>query len=316
MTIREKFDVPTLVHVGMPKCASTSIQGGIFERCIGWNYIGQDTRSGISLNPRRPKQIWPFITAEATNNTEAISEFSKLIGQKVMEGEPLIISEEGMTFSSAIYPYADRHVIAGRLKSILPSAKILLVIRNQIDFMKSLFGHLKRIDQSRHRTINAWLDELKSENDRGISKTLQIADYSQIYDSYSCLFGESNVDVVLMEDILCSGAHEIILIIEKRLGVPYASMYGQIELPRNNTGVTIAEQCLLTAYRSLPGVKLLMPSSFRRAALTLSRRHCRRIGRDISVSNRQFLNSYYGEGNAKLAKCLGKPLMDYDYPHL
>ena len=98
--------------------------------------------------------------------------------------------------------------MANRLHAIFPQAKILVVIRNQIDSLLSMYGFLVRqlgenVNVSYGRpsidSMEKWISDQEKFIGRSYITSLQ---YSKLIDGYSKLFGKENITVLLFEELV------------------------------------------------------------------------------------------------------------------
>lgn len=113
----------TLVHIGMPKCASTWLQRQLFRPVNG--YL-------LRYGPVASKLA--FVDGEAAQWRPP----EKLLGLKRAGGRVPTISGE-MLAGDPLTGGHDRQLILSRLRQTLPKARILIVIREQCDMFRSLY---------------------------------------------------------------------------------------------------------------------------------------------------------------------------------
>jgi len=182
-----------VVHIGCMRCASTHLQA----------LFNEDPRIALMLKTRffsyNPYYGKGF---EYLNKVLSIDEKQEII----------IDSDENYSlgrFKHRLINYADKDFsyrkelsviyhdifsMAERIKSIYPNASILMVIRNQADWIKSVYKH-----DIQHFGIDSDFESfLKS--DLGIAYK-QAADFNNLHSVYSSLFGRDNVKVLLFENI-------------------------------------------------------------------------------------------------------------------
>ena len=119
----------------------------------------------------------------------------------------MIISWEA--FSSNV---ADRGLIAERLNKLFPDANILIVIRNQMDSLRSMYAFLvqqlgKNANLSYGRpsieSYEKWISEQEEFPHRSYFATLK---YYEFITEYWRLFGKEKVTVLLFEELVNSPA--------------------------------------------------------------------------------------------------------------
>ncbi len=117
------------IHIGLPKCASTSLQENLFSAHPDIQYWGRPWLDGEILSLMACLRQHDALDFEKVNKSLDLS-----------QDKPNVISHE--RFSSDFN--ADRSETARRLKEVFGESEILLVIRNQADQMESLYKQYLR----------------------------------------------------------------------------------------------------------------------------------------------------------------------------
>lgn len=86
--------------------------------------------------------------------------------------------------------------IARRIRSILPDSKILIVLRNQVDWLRSMYLHYSPHYHPQRRGFLDFLDTIEGK------ATLASACYSHTLESYRRHFGKERIHVVLFEELI------------------------------------------------------------------------------------------------------------------
>lgn len=182
---KQKLHQPPLIHIGFPKSLSTWLQKKLFIDSCGYQTILDPLTAKISfINPlpfRFDEDVaWKFID-------------SKEINEKLV---PVITAENlcGNTLSGG----HDAQLNADRLKKAFPEAKILIVIREQINLIRSLY-----------KTQINWgmpysIEELINRNHPSLVPefTIEMLKYDGIISYYQKLFGPTSVLVIPYESFL------------------------------------------------------------------------------------------------------------------
>jgi hypothetical protein len=188
----------TIIHIGMPRTATTFFQKNIFPNLKGYEYHGlADTTFSNAFNQL---QFADDSFYDKKIVEDLVSEW---------KGKNIIISNEGFIGQSYNLNYINRTIIANRLSELFPDAKILLVLRNQIDLIASLYA------------ISLLWRETKDIDDYIWSPNSKKVDYGPInldyntYDDYENLVGYDylsliklykqkfpHVEIVLFEDFI------------------------------------------------------------------------------------------------------------------
>ena len=151
----------TIVHVGLPKTATTSLQQGVFPNISGMTYLGKGLPSGESRG---------YLTGDlGVAITRVLYEDSVLVRSgscparalasavaKSAAGRPVLLSAEEFVHPSV----RDVGLVAERLADALPEAHILLTVRSQSTYLTSWWAHVGRAGKYLHHgrrfTRSAW----------------------------------------------------------------------------------------------------------------------------------------------------------------
>lgn len=202
-------------HIGFPKSASTTLQKHLFDKHSQINFLGIYPTSNIGqdssfINSKtlflRDKNLQIF--HNRMTECEGIEYFNqdkdkliKSINSLLDKNKLNLFSNE--RFSSVLFAHPDRAQKAQNIKQIFPNAKILIVIRNQIDIIKSQYRDHpfdpRCLTLGKPVSIEEWIDINISMKNINFFKSIK---YSEIINYYIYLFGESNVKVVLFEDLI------------------------------------------------------------------------------------------------------------------
>ena len=139
-----------VIHIGYPKCASTSLQENVFSQ-IGANYLGRRYRaedqsdhyrfiSGLLLGKQSPGCIPLELQAMVG------SDFLSLIAEGSVE--PKLSSEKLNIYSDEVllfpYRFEEKDLAPERIKHIFGEESIsynfILIVRNQVDLIESFFA--------------------------------------------------------------------------------------------------------------------------------------------------------------------------------
>ena len=186
---------PTLVHVGMPRTATTSLQFNLLSRHSGACYIGKPhtkTRDAVARFTRG-------LTYDvALDPGPALEDFARdsLAPLLREHGGPVVISEEEFATSTPTSRVGPQQ-IAERLHALLPDASILVTIRRQDHALPSLFGHMQRMGFFGPEDWGLFLHALEA------TPLLAAAvDHAAVVRRYEKLFGADRVHVIAYEQLL------------------------------------------------------------------------------------------------------------------
>jgi len=128
------------IHIGYPKNASTALQTDIFPNIDGAYYLGRHYKDKGGYETQELFEALYDVSMQdsieySEEKTKSKVEFTLNLISKNFD--KVIISSEAFTNN-----VADRGLIAKRLKLLFPQARIMIVIRNQVDALKSMYSFL------------------------------------------------------------------------------------------------------------------------------------------------------------------------------
>lgn len=183
----------TIIHVGMPRAASTFFQRALFPYVSGFRYVGVDESQ---YSDHFQKLLY---------QDDSLYE-SAMVAAAFADArnENLLLSNELFVGQSLYLNSTNRTRNAVRLFAIFPDAEILIVLRNQVDLLQSLYsiGIYSGHSMSPKAFIRFSNDPSTSENPRyptfHPSESTEIYNYSELIKLYKKHFPK--VHVVLYED--------------------------------------------------------------------------------------------------------------------
>ena len=171
----------TVIHIGYHKSASTLLQKEVFPRlAVPYVFLADSQRMMLE-----------------TESTEA---FDPAAFQKAMHeaaasdgSDGLLISHEALTGHPHGRHKSEPEVVAQNLKAAFPEARILVVVRNPMEYLTSIYTYRVAIKGVEYRSFDRFLDE---DGARGLFEHLE---YHKLVSRYMELFGRDRVLVVPME---------------------------------------------------------------------------------------------------------------------
>lgn len=119
----------TIIHIGMPRTATTFFQQNVFPFLPNYTcYDLETTHFNDIFNQLQ-------FADDTFYNKDKVIDFTKN-----WKNKNIVISNENFVGQSYFFNYINRSLIAKRLSEIFPDAKILLVLRNQVDLLASLYS--------------------------------------------------------------------------------------------------------------------------------------------------------------------------------
>jgi hypothetical protein len=195
----------------------------------------------------------------------------------------------------------DLQAIPSRLSAVFPDTKVIMVIREQVSIIRSIFLHFQMGLPAGQRTFRAFLDTLAAKI------ALRSLCYDEVIHAYRARLGEERVLVLLneqMRDDLPSALAQLCSF----LGVEYVDYPQSRQTP--NTGRTLNFANLCTLAESLGWGVARRPTHIRRLASVLPF-----LGGDvIDREMKRAFRATFASSNAATAQMTGLPLAQYGYP--
>lgn len=184
-----------LLHVGLPKTGTTSLQELVFSAHPEIRYFGQTN-------------LWHDADAKTVLRALLLGDETDLVAAKQILADAardhpaIVISDEALTLGEFMlratrWPVRSDHVAtARRARSLLGDAEVLIVLRNQADWIESWQRQGLKSGKYVETDYRAWLGR-----DLGASaeRLLALLDYSSLYEAYGSAFGPQRVHVRFYE---------------------------------------------------------------------------------------------------------------------
>src|SRR3954469_23917647 len=190
-----------VVHVGLPKTASTTLQDRLFAAQNAFAYVG---RIGNGYRNVGAKELIERITTEDSvdYDEDAIAALLRSLPEvAAAPNKPILVSAESLS----VHGRADRRLIAERLHRLLAPAKILIVLRAQPTMLQSMYLNHVRGSGERVVSFDDWLFETY-----GMARFKDIyrvgLNYEPLVRAYDKIFGPDNVVVLPFELIRDEGS--------------------------------------------------------------------------------------------------------------
>lgn len=133
---------PLIVHIGLPKTGTTSLQRELFVRHPQLALIGKPLNR---LHAGMQRLFSAMLRLEPWEYRRVEPELVALIPELLdRPGDTVLISEEELA-TGTLGARVDRLTIARRLSRLFPAAEIVFTIREQGDAMRSMYGELCRL---------------------------------------------------------------------------------------------------------------------------------------------------------------------------
>ena len=311
-----KVEDEILVHIGYHKTGSTFLQKRVFP----------------ALSMKQLMFSMDQIANREDFDPDTVT--SSLAGQyqiSIWDKERVLISQESLVGHKEGEPIWDRFVIARNLKSTFPNAKILIVIRNQFDYILSLYTFMVYVKGSERRSLERFLlDNMSMEP--GLRGALQ---YDILVDYYQTLFGTGNV-LVLPYELLAQNEGCFVKRISEYIGWKFETNFetGRVNSSNRNRSIILTSRLINYPF-SLMLEGLIKcgvapserPNSSRlEISYALVRKKIVNPGLEWLFSQKtgtleipsnwkSFMTPIFSESNRRLTQMISLDLKNYGYPY-
>lgn len=203
-----------VIHIGLHKTATTSLQHILFGKHSDLEAIGLP-------NSRHDPQLLQFrnclFGATDSEFDTQLEVFSSVIQQKA-GGRTIVFSEENLStgelrspplsnppYGNVTYPYfadgitVSRAQLADRLAKLFPNATVLVVIREQLSYLKSYFLQMQKTGRL-VEDFDSWLcDQFELPK---APEFIDMLDYQKLISIWRDAFPQGRIKVVCYETLL------------------------------------------------------------------------------------------------------------------
>ena len=305
------------IHVGYPKNASTMLQTDIFPNLPGFTYGGRSYGTERAFATAGLDEAIRSISLEDSlryDPSKVRGQVAQALAQLVPANGRLLISWEAF-----MHNITDRGLIATRLKELFPNAKILFIIRNQLDSIESMYHFLvaqgggninPAYGRPSVRSLKAWLSDQEDFSYRSYLETLK---YDEMYALYARLFSSENVKVLLFED-LKQAPQDFLDELGKFLGTGQIQT-GLMQQRNARASAGMGRIFKLRNWLHSSGLNFAVPrfisGSLKKLLLAMWGGH---VQERLCSTQREAFAARYRKGNARLQAVTGKDLGASGYP--
>jgi hypothetical protein len=223
---------PCIIHVGFANTGTTSLQQNFFAQREDIFYVGQPygERGGIFTFIRHAEDF-KYDETQVSN----LCNF-QIFG--ISQGRKIVISDEMLCDSPQLYyaPYmVPRDIIAMRLSRLFQPARIVFTIRNQEEYVCSMYLNLKRncafFSRMPIPPFSQWYWGMLSQFR---CHFLQNLNFCEVINVYRQLFGRENILVLPLEKLINDGPRQYLGALCEFADLPLSSVdLERYDKPRN-----------------------------------------------------------------------------------
>lgn len=219
-----------LIHPGYPKCGSTSLQANIFARHPELKYLSSHSAPGDAFRDHPKTREFHALVREMRSEGRASIE---VLWRDHMRpaADPYrlnVISDE--TFLGNEGSVAE---IAHMMQALLGHAHVLIVLRDQVDVLRSVYDMYpwqKGDPDRRYLPFPAWLEKTLEQSETNVVGAMR---YSDIVRLYHDVFGRNAVTVISFDKLFRDPQAQTRLC--ARLGIDAEAFATLIARPALNT---------------------------------------------------------------------------------
>jgi hypothetical protein len=316
---------PLVIHIGLPKTATTTLQECLFARHPSINYLGKPyTRGSLGM------AIHAIRLMDEIEYRSVAAERMEYVKQALSDRDDAhlvtVLSDEGLSASGG----ADRTLIARRLFEAFGDARILITVRRQVDALESYYAeYLRRVSAEsglRYYSFPQWIQSCYVKYGRprragmrkqffytsaiAVGNPLSELKYYELAEMYSEIFGHGRVRILLLEE-LREDPRAFYRSIADFLGIDHALLPEDVIRSKRNespSGVAVLEK----RYPALARVKSALPKPLVAAVKSYVPGQKAKLSWPGGL--RETIGEIYVDGNRRLASSYGLPLGGYGYP--
>jgi len=301
------------LHVGFGHAATTTLQLSFFAEREDLYYPGTPYQdAGGFFTWLKSHEDYLLDSAEMLRYCE-----QTVYAHPERRGRPIVVSDELFCEPAEVYynPCAlPGDVIAVRLKRFFPKARVVFTIRNQADYVRSLYFNLKRnygyLAGMPMPPFDEWWQGRLHSQSRGTQ--LVNLDFAPLVRVYAELFGQDRVLVLPLEELKTLGAAKYLGRLCQFMDIPlHDADVQRYYKPRNERMSVVEERVaeLLAARHSEPALREALANQSLAELTGAAPRATIALSDDVKDEIRKRVSA----GNRWLAETFHLPLKDYGY---
>jgi hypothetical protein len=192
------------LHIGLPKTGTTTLQELVFARHPDLRYFGQ---TNIWTDAEAKRVLHALLVAESPSATEA----PELIQWTANRYRAVVISDEALSLGEFMLRAtrwsldSTPETMAARARAILGHAYVLIVLRNQADWLVSFHRQGLKTGKYCEADLGRWLERELGPGRR--ARLFELLRYDRLIRAYEDAFGQEHVTVHLYERVKTDLGH-------------------------------------------------------------------------------------------------------------
>ena len=314
-------------HIGYPKAASSTLQKYLFQKHSEIEFLGIYPKNNIGIDSDSQVHENLFLNDPKLREFHNALVFMDSVEYANFSFQPLrdhldqLISKtkkkivfSNERFSGVFYSLKDRGTKIRRIKDFFPEAKILLIIRNQLDALFSQYRDHpfdpRNFETGQPMSFDNWLD-ICFKHDSDI-KLLNSLKYDEMYQFLLSEFGDENVKVMSLEN-LKTDTEKFANELSDFFRINRNQSHNLLDNKKDNRAVSANFNKLRALKRKVFGdvvVSDFLPTSIRKEFLNRLKSG-KPEQMKISEKSMQKLVVYFGPSNLALEKLLDTNIENY-----
>lgn len=301
------------IHIGLPKSGSTTLQNLIHFHPelnnISSRDMGQNKDSSLAVS-----DLFKYIvhTADDYLLERSKSLLDNIVNEYVDTSLVSLFSFERL--SSVMFSNPDRALKCSRLRALFPGAQVVLILRNQLNILKSQYRDFPSnpLYSERGKTVSLgqWL-EYDSSRKFPYTDSLH---YENLISMYVDAFGKGNVHIFLFEQMV-KDTMTFCAELSKLLNIDEGMTYQAINGRHDNQGMSTLYFHLRKIQRQIaPSLSGLTEKNKLIARVASVVRKGKKVDISLSAQDEENLRAKYLETNYILKEHYGLPVHLYNYP--
>ncbi len=319
------------IHIGYPKSASTTLQKHLFNKHADINSFSSYPTKNIGVDSSEIDYSSRYLSnddlktfyhklsglATADFDHQEISALAANFKKDFSPSQCNMFSSEFLT--SVFFSHKNLEEKANRLFTIFPDAKILIIVRNQLDIIRSQYKDHpfdpRNPEGGKPMSLNEFVAQLFTFNHE--IKYLESLQYFETASIYEKLFGIDNISVLCMEEL----KHDLggfSRKISEFLHVDPRLTEELLTDRHENKGVSSGYNTyrkIVRNYYPAKALNFMLTNIFKIDVKKMLHKPANET-ENINSQNTDRLTNYFGGSNTRLSEKYAIDIAKYNYPYL